>query len=202
RIPLPVSGIKRNGGILFSRPMFRTINRRLRLARDVNHSERSYLRLIHLHRNRIAFERDYEIGVSLWSGKRTLPQTLRIRGLFPDSMIAFVDHTPKWDASILQRAHMVTQVHEQGGILGQSLQVSGEFVFERETSARVHPRFAKADRVMPNGGVTSEYTCEDHNCAQKLNVPTECELDQKERSKRHRYRKGRKQLQAIANVVM
>src|SRR5207249_3560984 len=98
--------------------MFRTIDCRLRLARDVNHSERSYLRLIHLHRNRIAFERDYEIGVSLWSGKRTLPQTLRIRGLFPDSMIAFVDHTPKWDASILQRAHMVTQVHEQGDHVG------------------------------------------------------------------------------------
>src|SRR5438876_10234175 len=163
--------------ILFSALMFRTIDCRLRLARDVNHSERSYLRLIHLHRNRIAFERDYEIGVSLWSGKRTLPQTLRIRGLFPDSMIAFVDHTPKWDASILQRAHMVTQVHEQGGILGQSLQVSGEFVFERETSARVHPRFAKADRVMPNGGVTSEYTCEDRDCAHKLNIPTACQLD-------------------------
>src|SRR5207247_8682713 len=113
--------------------MFRTINRRLRLARDVNHSERSYLRLIHLHRNRIAFERDYEIGVSLWSGKRTLPQTLRIRGLFPDSMIAFVDHTPKWDDSILQRAHMVTQVHEQGGILWERLPVSGTLGCESET---------------------------------------------------------------------
>src|SRR5438046_10087092 len=105
--------------------MFRTIDCRLRLARDVNHSERSYLRLIHLHRNRIAFERDYEIGVSLWSGKRTLPQTLRIRGLFPDSMIAFVDHTAKWGASILQRAHMLTPVLEQGGVVGQRIQVRG-----------------------------------------------------------------------------
>src|SRR5207248_135213 len=161
RIPLPVSGIKRNGGILFSRPMFRTINRRLRLARDVNHSERSYLRLIHLHRNRIAFERDYEIGVSLWISKRTLPQTLRIRGLFPDAMIAFVDHAPERDTSILQRAHIVAQIHEQSRILGKRLQVSGEFTFQHEAGPRVHQRFAKADRVTPNRGVASEYDRQD-----------------------------------------
>src|SRR6266700_2004253 len=120
--------------------MFCAIECRLRLARDVNHSERSYLRrLIHLHRNRIAFERDYEIGVSLWISKRTLPQTLRIRGLFPDAMIAFVDHAPERDTSILQRAHIVAQIHEQSRTGRQSLQVSGKFTFQRETSARVHP---------------------------------------------------------------
>src|SRR5207244_5430026 len=201
-IPAAGSRCNWNGEILFSALMFRAIDCRLRLAGDMNHSERSYLRLTHLHRNRIAFERDHKIGISLWISKRTLPQTLRIRGLFPDSMIAFVDHTPKWDASILQRAHMVTQIHEQSGILGQSLQVSGEFVFERETSARVHPRFAKAARVTQNGAVTSEYDRQDRDCAKKLNISIACQLDQKERSKRHRYRKGRKQLQAIANVVM
>src|SRR5438477_5302226 len=160
------------GKILFSALMFRTIDCGLRLAGDMNHSERGYLRLIHLHRNRIAFERDYEIGVSLWSGKRTLPQTLRIRGLFPDSMIAFVDHAPERDASIMQYAQVVAQIHEERGILGQSLQVSGEFTFERKTGPRVHQRFAKADRIAPDRGVASEYTCEDHNCAQKLNIPT------------------------------
>src|SRR5207253_2385697 len=171
-IPAAGSRCNWNGEILFSALMFRAIDCRLRLAGDMNHSARSYLRLTHLHRNRIAFERDHKIGVSLWISKRTLPQTLRIRGLFPDSMIAFVDHTPKWDASILQRAHMVTQVHEQSGILGKRLQVSGEFTFQRETGPRVHPGFAKADRITPNRDVASEYTCEDHNCAQKLNVPT------------------------------
>src|SRR6266550_8406221 len=144
---LPVPRFYWSGKILFSAIMFRAIDCRLRLAGDVNHSERSYLRLIHLHRNRIAFERDYEIGVSLWSGKRTLPQTLRIRGLFPDSMIAFVDHAPERDASILQCAHVVAQIHEQSRTGRQSLQVSGEFTFERKTGPRVHQRFAKADRI-------------------------------------------------------
>src|SRR5438105_12080219 len=166
-IPAAGSRCNWNGEILFSALMFRAIDCRLRLAGDMNHSERSYLRLTHLHRNRIAFERDHKIGISLWISKRTLPQTLRIRGLFPDSMIAFVDHTPKWDASILQRAHMVTQVHELSGILGKRLQVSGAFTFQRETSARVHPRFAKADRSAPDRGVAGEHACEDHNCAQK-----------------------------------
>src|SRR2546430_15017447 len=201
-IPADGSRCNWNGEILFSALMFRTIDCGLRLAGDMNHSERSYLRLIHLHRNRIAFERDDEIGVSLWSGKRTLPQTLRIRGLFPDSMIAFVDHAPERDGSILQRAHVVAQIHEERGILGQSLQVSGEFTFERKTGPRVHQRFAKADRVMPNGGVTSEYTCEDRDCAHKLNISTAWQLGQKERCKRHRYCEDRKQIQSIANAVM
>src|SRR5438876_10332904 len=171
-IPAAGSRCNWNGEILFSALMFRAIDCRLRLAGDMNHSERSYLRLTHLHRNRIAFERDHKIGVSLWISKRTLPQTVRIRGLFPDAMIAFVDHAPERDASILQCAHVVAQIHEERGILGQSLQVSGEFTFQREAGPRVHQRFAKADRIAPDRGVASEYTCEDHNCAQKLNIPT------------------------------
>src|SRR6266566_2224669 len=192
-------GLRRN---TFSALMFRTIDCGLRLAEDVNHRERSDPGLLHLSCNRIAFERDHKIGVSLWISKRTLPQTLRIRGLLPDSMIAFVDHTPKWDASSLQRAHMVTQVHEQSGILGKRLQVSGEFTFQRETGPRVHPRFAKADRIAPDRGVASEYDRQDRDCAKKLDISIAWQLGQKERCKRHRYREGRKQLQAIANVVM
>src|SRR5207245_5581009 len=155
--------------------MFRTIDCRLRLARDVNHSERSYLRLIHLHRNRIAFERDYEIRVALLRGERTLPQTLRIRGLFPDSMIAFVDHAPERDASILQCAHVVAQIHEERGILGQSLQVSGEFTFQREAGPRVHPGFAKADRITRNRGIAGETdSCYALDRARKLTLPLAC----------------------------
>src|SRR5439155_19730743 len=115
---------------------------------------------------------------------------------------AFVVHGPKRVTSILRRADVVAQIHDERGILGQSLQVGCEFVFKRETSARVHPRFAKAARVTQNGAVTSEYDRQDRDCAKKLNISIACQLDQKECSKRHRYRKGRKQLQAIANVVM
>src|SRR5438128_7761502 len=154
-IPAAGSRCNWNGEILFSALMFRTIDCGLRLAGDMNHSERGYLRLIHLHRNRIAFERDYEIGVSLWSGKRTLPQTLRIRGLFPDSMIAFVDHAPERDTSISKRADVVAQIHDQSGILGKRLQVSGEFTFQRETGPRVHPGSAKAERNTPNRALAS-----------------------------------------------
>src|SRR5437899_12713302 len=201
-IPAAGSRCNWNGEILFSALMFRAIDCRLRLAGDMNHSERSYLRLTHLHRNRIAFERDHKIGISLWISKRTLPQTLRIRGLYPDAMIAFVDHAPERDTSILQRAHMVAQIHEQSRILGKRLQVSGEFTFQCEAGPRVKQRFANADRVMPNRGVASEYDRQDRDCAKKLNISIAWQLGQKERCKRHRYREGRKQLQAIANVVM
>ncbi len=45
---LPVPRFYWSGKILFSALMFRTIDCGLRLAEDVNHSERGYLGLVHL----------------------------------------------------------------------------------------------------------------------------------------------------------
>jgi hypothetical protein len=70
---------------------------------------------------RIAIEGDHVIGERPRISQRPLPQTFAIDRLLPDTVIAFMDHTPERDPSLLDGTHMLAQIHQDRRIRGQRL---------------------------------------------------------------------------------
>ena len=100
--------------------------------------------------NGIALKSDHIVHVLRWIRECTLPQTVHIGGLLPCPMITFIDHSPQRQAGLLQRAYMIAQKHEQGGIRWEDFHEIGEFTFHGDASARIDQRLAIADRRGPN----------------------------------------------------
>src|SRR5579872_4469220 len=104
----------------------------------------------------VTFKSEDVVGVLLRVGECLLPEAVRICGLLPCAVIAFVDRVTQRNASAFDGPDVVAEIHEQSGVLGQALQPRGEFAFELIACAHVDFGFLEADRAgAPDGGIAA-----------------------------------------------
>src|SRR5579872_6927776 len=157
---------------------------------------------LHAESDRIAIHRDHVVDVLRGVRQCPLPQTCEIDWHYPGAMIAFVNCPTERNTGSLKSTHVVAEIHEQGGIMRQFLQIGRQFRFKGNAGSGVRPGLAEAHRLRPpdrniacsNEGCSSAYNCSLRDLVSR-------EVQHEIRCHRGCHGEGGKKLQTITYVV-